>query len=126
MSRPPATDAQRIAVARAYVDALVSHDSTAVPLHPECVRIEMGVKTGRSGEHIARSLDRGPQFRLIHRISDFTAEVDGATVSVIFYVHVHPKPLRLAARVAERFVIGDDLRIRHIQARIGMPRPYRD
>ena len=64
---------QRIAVARAYVDALVSHDPSGVRLHPDCTRVEMGIKTGRSGDHIARSLARGPQFRLIHRVSGFEA-----------------------------------------------------
>ncbi|MCW2689443.1 MAG: hypothetical protein JWR37_4333, partial [Mycobacterium sp.] len=57
------SDTDRIAAAQAYVDALVSHDGDSVPFAPECVRIEQGVKTGFSGKHLRRSLNRGPQYR---------------------------------------------------------------
>jgi len=115
-------DAARIAAAKAYVDALVSHDASAVSLHPDCTRVEFGVKTGRNGPHIARSLARGPQFRLIHRISDFEAEVDGHSVSTRYYVHVAPKFLGLAAKVSETFVVDEGDQIRAIVARFGVPR----
>lgn len=121
----PQRAAQRIAVAQAYVDALVSHDPEDVVLHPECTRTEMGIKTGRNGPHIARSLARGPQFRLIHAVSDFTAEVDGHTVVTRYWVHVQPKPLGLAAPVTESFVVDEDDRIRAIVAKFGMPRRRR-
>ncbi|MCR5979690.1 hypothetical protein GDN83_18430 [Gordonia jinghuaiqii] len=115
--------AERIAAARAYVDALVSHDSSGVRLHPDCTRVELGVRTGRNGSHIARSLARGPQFRLIHRISDFTATADGHSVTTRYVVHVRPKALRLGAPVSETFVVDEDNRIRAIVARFGLPRP---
>lgn len=115
-------DARRVAAARAYVDALVSHDPSDVALHPDCTRVELGIKTGRNGAHIARSLARGPQFRLIHRISGFTATVDGHSVRTRYRVHVRPKALGLAAPVSETFVIDDDGRIRAIAARFGVPR----
>ncbi|GAB35618.1 hypothetical protein [Gordonia otitidis] len=113
---------QRIAAARAYVDALVSHDPSGVNLHPDCTRVEMGIKTGRSGSHIARSLARGPQFRLIHRVSGFTATVEGHTVSTKYRVHVVPRALGLWAPVSESFLIDDEFRIRTIVARFGLPR----
>ncbi|MDF6100844.1 MULTISPECIES: nuclear transport factor 2 family protein [Gordonia] len=122
-SRDPS--AERIAAARAYVDALVSHDPSAVALHPDCTRVEFGVRTGRDGDHIARSLARGPQFRLIHRISDFTATVDGHSVTTRYVVHVRPKTLRLGATVSETFVVDEDNRIRAIVAHFGLPRPQR-
>lgn len=118
-------DSRRIAAAHAYVDALVSHDPSGVSLHPECTRVELGVKTGRNGPHIARSLARGPQFRLIHRVSDFTAEVDGPTVSTRYWVHVQPKVFGLAAPVSESFVVDDENRIRAIIAKFGVPRRKR-
>ena len=62
---PPLSEAERIAAAQSYIDALVSHDSSAVPFADDCVRIEVGLKTGFSGKHLRRSLDRGPQFKLI-------------------------------------------------------------
>ena len=117
--------AQRISAAKAYVDALVSHDASGVALHPDCTRVELGVKTGRNGPHIARSLTRGPQFRLIHRIGDFEATVDGHSVTTRYDVHVRPKVLGLAARVSETFVIDEDNRIRAIVARFGFPRRVR-
>ncbi|GAC85456.1 hypothetical protein GP2_035_00300 [Gordonia paraffinivorans NBRC 108238] len=115
-------DEELLAAARAYVDALVSHDPSGVSLHPDCTRVEFGLKTGRNGPHIARSLARGPQFRVIHRISDFTATVDGHTVSTRYVVHVRPKALKLGAEVSETFVVDDENRIRAIVARFGLPR----
>lgn len=112
----------RIAVARAYVDALVSHDASEVRLHPDCTRVEMGFKTGRNGVHIERSLARGPQFRIIHRVSGFEAIVEGHTVSTKYRVHVRPKVLGLWAPVSESFLIDDEFRIRTIVARFGLPR----
>ncbi|MGW9267398.1 hypothetical protein [Gordonia terrae] len=125
MTSPADSSADRIAAARAYVDALVSHDPSAVALHPDCTRVEFGVKTGRNGGHITRSLARGPQFRLIHRVSDFTATVDGHSVTTRYVVHVRPKALRLGATVSETFVIDEDNRIRAIVAHFGLPRPQR-
>lgn len=114
-------DSEKIARARAYVDALVSHDASEVVLAADCTRRELGVKTGRNGAHIARSLERGPQFRLIHAVSDFSAVVDGDTVATSYLVHVHPKILGLAARVTERFVFDDDGRIGAIVASFSVP-----
>ncbi|GAC68098.1 hypothetical protein [Gordonia soli] len=113
---------RRVAAARAYVDALVSHDAGDVSVHPDCTRVEFGLKTGRNGPHILRSLARGPQFRLIHRISEFSATVDGHSVATRYLVHVRPKALSLAAEVRETFVVDEDDRIRAIVARFGPPR----
>ncbi|ORM35122.1 nuclear transport factor 2 family protein [Williamsia sp. 1135] len=116
------TDTDLIAAAKSYVDALVSHDPAAVPFHPDCTRIELGVKTGRSGDHLRRSLAKGPQYRVIHTVSDFTPRVEGPVVHVTFYVHVQPKPLGLAAKVTESFEFDDDGRIVKIIAKFGIPR----
>lgn len=115
-------DPDLVAAAKTYVDALVSHDPATVPFHPDCVRIELGVKTGRNGEHLRRSLARGPQYRVIHTISEFTSRVEGRVVHVTFYVHVHPKPLKLAAKVTESFEFDADGRIVKIIAKFGVPR----
>ena len=56
------SDDDRIAAAQSYIDALVSHNGDAVPFAPDCIRIEQGVKTGFSGNHLRRSLNRGPQY----------------------------------------------------------------
>lgn len=114
-------DQEKIAAAKAYVDALVSHSNGEVRLHPDCTRHEMGVKTGRDGGHIARSLVFGPQFKLIRRISDFTATVDGDRVDTDYRVHVRPKALGLSSRVTESFEIDDVGRIVAIVAKFSRP-----
>lgn len=43
------SDAERIAAARSYIEALASHQADDVPFAPGCERIEFGVKTGFSG-----------------------------------------------------------------------------
>lgn len=118
----PVDESRRVAIARAYVDALVSHDPSVVSLHPDCTRVEFGVRTGRNGPHITRSLARGPQSRLIHAVSGFTATVDQHTVTTRYFVHVQPRALGLAAEVRESFLIDDDGRITAITARFGRPR----
>ena len=54
------TEAERIAAAQAYIDALVNHDANNVPFAPDCTRVEVGLKTGFSGDHLRRSLNNGP------------------------------------------------------------------
>lgn len=114
-------DDEKVALAKAYVDALVSHNASRVRLHPDCTRTELGIKTGRNGAHISKSLSFGPQFRLIHEVSDFTATVVGNDVDTSYLVHVQPKFLGLAARVTERFVIDEVGRITEIVASFSAP-----
>ena len=80
------SDEQRIAAAEAYVDALVSHDAEAVPFAAGCVRIENGLKTGWSGNHLRRSLNRGPQYRIIAAASDRRFIVVGDHVEATFTI----------------------------------------
>jgi hypothetical protein len=54
-----ASETDRIAAAEAYIDGLVTHKADSVPFAPDCVRIENGLKTGFSGNHLRRSLNRG-------------------------------------------------------------------
>lgn len=119
------TDAQRIAVAQSYIDALVSHDSAAVPFADDCVRIEMGLKTGFSGKHLRRSLDRGPQFRIIKATTAPEYSIDGDAVRAVYDVITKPSLFgwRVCSRVDETFVIPADApdgagRIHHIKAGI--------
>ena len=43
------TEAKQIAAAKAYIDALVSHDASTVPFAPGCIRIEFGHQDGILG-----------------------------------------------------------------------------
>ena len=36
-----------------------------MPFAPDCTRVEVGLKTGFSGNHLRRSLNGGPQYRVI-------------------------------------------------------------
>jgi hypothetical protein len=114
-----ASDAERIAAAQAYIDALVSHDADKVPFAPGCTRIEFGVKTGFSGDHLRRSLNGGPQYRVIRSTSvpDFT--VEGDVVRARFDLVTKPSVggRRVGAHIDETFVIpAEDGTIHHIRA----------
>lgn len=108
-----ATDEERIAVADAYLMALLTHRGAAVAFHPDAVRYEAKIKTGFSGAHLTKSLTSGPQFKLVKGISGQRWSVDGDDVIVDFLLDVRglPKPLP----VHEVFRIpADDPRIRRI------------
>jgi hypothetical protein len=113
------SEADRIAAAQAYIDALVSHRADAVPFAPRCVRIEAGMKTGFSGNHLRRSLNRGPQFRVIKAVTTPEYTVSGDEVRAVYDVITKPSLAgrRVCTRVDETFVIpaGDGL-IHHIRA----------
>jgi hypothetical protein len=115
----PASDAERIAAAQAYIDALVSHDADKVPFAPGCTRIEFGLKTGFSGNHQRRSLNRGLQYRVIlsTTVPEFT--VDGDTIRARFELVTRPSIAgrRVGAHIDEMFVIpAEDGTIHHIKA----------
>lgn len=116
------SDADRIAAAQSYIDALVSHDADAVPFAPQCVRIEQGIKTGLSGNHLRRSLNRGPQFRIIAATTTPEFSVDGDEVRARFDVITKPSVggRRVCAHVDETFLIPDG-QIHHIRAQL---RPF--
>ncbi|MEO9202182.1 MAG: hypothetical protein ABI253_07285 [Mycobacterium sp.] len=124
----PVSDADRIAAAQSYIDALVSHDGSAVRFSPDCVRIEMGLKTGFSGKHLRRSLDRGPQFRLISAATLPDYSIDGDEVRAVYDIITKPSlfGMRVCSHVDEVFRIPADspdgtATIHHIRAGI---RPF--
>jgi hypothetical protein len=114
------TDADRIAAADAYIDALASHRADDVPFASDCVRIEQGIKTGFSGDHLRRSLNRGPQYRVITATTDRQYTVDGDHVHATFTVVTKARIAgrRVVAPVRETFLIpASDGLIHHIRAR---------
>lgn len=117
---PPVSDTDRIAAAQAYIDALVSHDGDSVPFAAGCTRIEQGIKNGFSGNHLRRSLNRGPQYWVIGATTapDYSVVGDQvrATYNVLTKFSVAGR--RVAARVDETFVIpASDGKIHHIRVR---------
>ena len=118
------SDDDRIAAAQAYIDALVSHNGDAVPFAPDCIRIEQGIKTGFSGNHLRRSLNRGPQFRIIAATTPPQYTINGDEVRAVYDVvtKVQLGGRRFGAHVDETFIIPvGDTAIRHIVVRM---RPF--
>ena len=111
--------ADRIKTAQAYIDALVSHNGDAVPFAPQCTRVEQGVKTGFSGDHLRRSLNRGPQYRIMTATTEPEYSVCGDEVRARFTVltRVRGGGRQVAALVDETFLIPDDGLIHHIRVR---------
>lgn len=117
---PACDDACRIDGARAYVEALATHDASAVPLHPEVTRVEAGIQTGFSGEQIRFDLEHGPQYRVIEEVRDARYTADGDTVIADFTLDL-VAPV-VGARVHEVFTFEGD-QIRTIVADIALTAP---
>lgn len=115
------SDTDRIAAAESYIDALVTHNADNVPLAPDCTRIEQGIKTAFSGNHLRRSLNRGPQYRVIGSIVDKQFTVVGDEVHAKFTILTKAAVAgkRVVAHVDETFRIpASDGQIHHIRAKI--------
>ena len=87
--------------------------------HRHCVRIEFGFKTGFSGDHLRRSLNGGPQYRVIRSATAPEYTVDGDQVRARFDLTTKPSLAgrRVGAHVDETFVIpAADGQIHHIRA----------
>lgn len=120
----PGSDEARIAAARAYIEALASHRADQVPFAPDCTRIEVGLKTGFSGDHLRRSLNRGPQYKIIASTTEPEFSVSGDEVRARFDVITKPSlgGRRVCAHIDETFLIPvADGKIHHIRAHI---RPF--
>ena len=114
------SDDDRIAAAQSYIDGLVTHNGDAVPFAPGCIRIEQGIKTGLTGNHLRRSLNRGPQYRVIAATTKPEYTIAGDEVRAVYNVLTKASlgGRRVAARVDEAFVIPvDDGKIHHIRVR---------
>jgi hypothetical protein len=101
------SEESRIAAVQAYIDALVSHDGDAVPFASRCTRVEQGFKNGFSGNHLRRSLNRGPQYRIIADTTPPDYRVAGDEVHTAYGVLTKAGfgGRRLGARVDETFLI---------------------
>jgi hypothetical protein len=118
------SDESRIAAAQSYIDALVSHDGDAVPFAARCTRIEQGIKNGFSGNHLRRSLNRGPQYWFLAGTTPPDYRIDGDEVHAAYDVVTKAGfgGRRLAARVDETFMIpaesaSGQAEIHHIKVR---------
>lgn len=90
-----------------------------MPFAPGCTRVEQGFKNGFSGNHLRRSLTRGPQYRIIGATTTPRYTVTGDEVRAEYEVltKFSVAGRRAAAWVEETFVVGDDGLIQHIRVR---------
>ena len=92
---------EMIAVASTYLDALVSHDASAVPLAPNCWRTEEGKNSGVGADDIRTRI----KSEVMHGISgyrDLRWWVDGDDV-IAFYM----LDAGATAQIVERFRVID-------------------
>ena len=108
-AEPNAADSPRQAIARAYLDALVSHDASAVPFAPDATRVEVGLRTGYSGPQLSADLENGLQYRVIQGIRDLTMSESGDTVTTHYLLDTGVGDIRLTTvEITETFVIPVD------------------
>ncbi|PKV77452.1 hypothetical protein [Nocardia fluminea] len=108
-AEPNAADSPRQAIARAYLDALVSHDASAVPFAPDATRVEVGLRTGYSGPQLSADLENGLQYRVIQGIRDLTMSESGDTVTTHYLLDSGVAGIRLTTvEITETFVIPVD------------------
>jgi hypothetical protein len=100
------------------------HDGDAVPFAAGCTRIEQGVKNGFSGNHLRRSLKRGPQYQLLAHTTPPDWRIVGAELHAAYDVLTKAAfaGRRLGGRVREKFVIPAEspsgrAEIHHIRVR---------
>jgi hypothetical protein len=107
---------EMIAVATRYLDALVSHDGTDVPLAAGCRRTERGQNTGGSGDQIRAQLAS----EIMHGITGYRDTrwfVDGDD-AIVFYVL---EAYGMHVEIAERFLVRNG-EIHEIEAIFELPR----
>lgn len=120
---PTRVDTEREAVARAYIDSLLSHDASAVRFAPDATRVEAGLKTGWSGEQMRRDLEHGPQYRVIQGIRDLEMSEAGDVVSTRYLLDSGVAGVKLlTVEITETFEIPDGTIhaiVAHISPRFG-------
>ncbi|NIL75932.1 hypothetical protein RhoFasB10_02042 [Rhodococcus sp. B10] len=73
-------DSGRVAMAREYIKALVSHDATKLRLADACRRVENGNSTGDTGQFIRDDLEQGQQYKPIVAVRDLAFREWGTSV----------------------------------------------
>jgi len=110
------TDSSRacvISAARAYIDALVSHDGTKVPFAPAARRTENGMVTATSGAAIANDLSTNQGDRAIYAARDIRWFVDGDQAIAYYLLDTampgSSAPHTTTVHLSERFKVDGGL-----------------
>ena len=101
---PAGSDAREdvLAAARAYLDALVSHDGSAVPLASDVWRIENGRVTADGADALRKSLE-SEIMHTIQRIDEASWFAAGDGAAVFYTLHARAGGKDMVMRIAERF-----------------------
>ncbi|CAM3067774.1 3'(2'),5'-bisphosphate nucleotidase CysQ [Prescottella defluvii] len=99
------TDTPRVAMAREYIDALVTHDTGKVRLARHCRRYENGRRTGDSGEEIRAMLETGAQYRPISAVRDLRFREWGTDVVARFLLDMSIGGDTITVAITEHFSI---------------------
>lgn len=101
---PNPADSPNQAMARAYIDALVSHDASAVVFTPDATRVEAGLQTGFNGPQLTNDLNHGVQYRVIQGVRDLVMSEAGDTVHTRYLLDSGFGPQRLmTVEIVETF-----------------------
>jgi hypothetical protein len=113
-------DTKLVAAAHTYIAALATHRADNVPFARDCTRIEVGLKTGFSGDHLRRSLNRGLQYRVIESVTTPEFTMEDGKVRAKFDVITKPSLAgrRVCSHVDETFTFNADGEILHIRAKL--------
>jgi hypothetical protein len=107
----PCNDACKIAAADAYLDALISHDASRIPLAPQVRRIENNRLNADGDVALRKDLETSAKYRVIRGLRDMQKYVAGDDVFVIYTVDAGVAGLgQLASgRTFERFRVVNGL-----------------
>lgn len=100
-----APDSPRVAMAREYIDALVTHDASKVRLARHCHRYENGQRTGDSGDEIRAILETGAQYRPITGVRELAFREWGTDVVARFLLDMNAGRDTLTVAITEHFSI---------------------
>ncbi|GAB2661603.1 3'(2'),5'-bisphosphate nucleotidase CysQ [Prescottella soli] len=95
----------RVAMAREYIDSLVTHDASKVRLARHCHRYENGQRTGDSGDEIRSMLETGGQYRPISGVRDLEFREWGSDVVARFLLDMNTGRDTLTVAITEHFSI---------------------
>lgn len=97
----------RVAMAREYVFAQLTHDATKVRFAPGARRVENGRRTGDSGAVISNDLEQGEQYRRIAAIRELTLHEWGESVVARYLLDLRAPegPVASTVFVTEHFGI---------------------
>lgn len=105
------TDASRECVqsaANAYIQALLSHDASNIPLTEDATRWENGIKTAAGAKAIRNSVENDLSLKATHAIRDTRWLIDGNQAIAFYLLDVVIPYTTLHAsttRIAERFLV---------------------